>query len=283
MGKMAMGRGVIILCLLPVVLGLPPSPRQFAPDLSSTAQLPGLPASNVYDSESVGAMDREMEHLPDPVERPRAPVRLLAERQPETPAAPPANPERAVVKNHGYEEPLTEAQLPPGTEMRDVFTPQMIQARAYSQPSSPETTPPESSMRRPEAPRNPYAPNPPPSNREEMKADDDASFEDDCDSPQIGELDVQESVKLTMNAAGAESMGTGTEQGQDTREVLPDAPTYKAASDDDAVVKNHGYEEPLTEAQLPPGTEMRDVFTPQTIQARAYSQPSSPETTPPES
>jgi hypothetical protein len=67
-----------------------------------------------------------------------------------------------------------------------------------------------------------------------MKADDDASFEDDCDSPQIGELDVQESVKLTMNAAGAESMGTGTEQGQDTREVLPDAPTYKAASDDDA-------------------------------------------------
>merc|ERR1711920_161972 len=44
--------------------------------------------------------------------------------------------------------------------------------------------------------------------RDEMRPAEDESFDDDCDSPQTGELDVQQSVKLTMNSpSGLKTMG----------------------------------------------------------------------------
>jgi len=152
----------------------------------------------------------------------------------------------------------TQVELPTGKDMRDVFTPTVLRAHNYLQQDSRELQelPPEAeeNMALPIQPEVPVkALSGGMSERDMMRPGDDLSFEDDCDSPQVGELDVQESVALTMNAKPGEGVEGSAEapqvpeQDEDTREVLSDAHGFKPlnlVTDDPTSVSGVPHEHP---------------------------------------
>jgi len=224
---------LLLACIVSCTYALP---QVFHPDVHiREMQVPGMPPSNMYDSDITGTVSTSMvDRLPEPPPPKRMAQRLLVDDASK----------EAVIKvlpSPTEHERATEVALPEGIDLTDIFTPKMLQAHAYTSVPMPVKSVMNDVMDAERAKDDPLPPvremamaevipdasqlnkrDP----RDEMRPAEDESFDDDCDSPQTGELDVQESVKLTMNSPGALTT-MGAEQDAATREVLPDAIKYQ--------------------------------------------------------